>query len=154
MHYRKYAAMLALVLFALPVAASDDEATSPVGLWKTISDTTGKPAGLVEITLKDGLYSGRILQLLEKDPATVCEECTDARKNQPLIGMTFLTGLKKSGDEFDGGEILDPNNGRIYRAKMKLVDGGSKLDVRAYLGFSLLGRTPDLAASEIGRHDA
>ncbi len=134
------AAALLGVLLALAVPASADN-SSPVGTWKTISDETGRASGIVEITEKNGEYSGHIVRLLEKDPDSVCSKCTDARKDQPLVGMVFLSGLKADGDEYTGGEILDPAKGRIYRARMKLVEGGTKLEVRGFIGFSLLGRT-------------
>ena len=117
------------------------DGSSPAGLWQTISDSSGKPAALVEIFESGGRFHGRIVQLLEDDPGSVCTQCTDARKNQPLVGMVFLTGLRADGDEFTGGDILDPEDGRVYRAKIKLIDGGDKLKVRGFLGFSLLGRT-------------
>ena len=128
-----------MVLAGLGLAATP--ATSPVGLWKTVSDETGRPSGIVEIVETGGVYSGRIVKLLEKDPDTVCSKCTDARKDQKVVGMVFLTGLKADGDEFNGGEILDPAKGTVYRAKMKLLDGGTKLEVRGFIGFSLLGRS-------------
>jgi uncharacterized protein (DUF2147 family) len=131
-------ALLALTAAGMAALAGSD---SPVGLWKTISDTTGRPAAIVEISESHGTFQGRIVQLLEKDPAAVCDKCNDARKDQPVVGMVFLSGLKPDDGEFSGGEILDPANGKVYRARMKLVDGGSKLDVRGYIGISLLGRT-------------
>lgn len=134
------AAALLGVLLALAVPASADN-SSPVGTWTTISDETGRASGIVAITEKNGEYSGHIVRLLEKDPDSVCSKCTDARKDQPLVGMVFLSGLKADGDEYTGGEILDPAKGRIYRARMKLVEGGTKLEVRGFIGFSLLGRT-------------
>ncbi|MEF9942731.1 MAG: DUF2147 domain-containing protein, partial [Burkholderiaceae bacterium] len=70
-----------------------------------------------------------------------CDQCSGARKDQPVIGMTILWGLKNEGDEWTGGEILDPKNGKTYKAKAKLVDGGKKLEVRGFLGISLFGRT-------------
>ena len=129
------------LLIALTGSAAGADNTSPVGMWKTISDETGKPSGIVEISEKNGEYSGRIVKLLEKDPDSVCSKCTDARKDQPLIGMVFLSGLHADGGEFTGGEILDPAKGSIYRARMKLVENGSKLEVRGFIGFALLGRT-------------
>jgi uncharacterized protein (DUF2147 family) len=122
-------------------ALAHADAGSPVGTWKTISDETGKPGAIVEISEKDGVYSGRIVKLLEKSPDTVCDKCTDARKDQPVVGMVFLSGLKADGDQYTGGEILDPKNGKIYRARMKLIDGGARLEVRGFIGFALLGRT-------------
>lgn len=129
----------ALALARLASAGSDP--ASPVGLWRTISDKTGKPAAIVEISEKNGEYVGRIVKLLEKDPDSVCDKCTDARKGQPIVGMVFLSGLKADGDEYTGGEILDPAEGKVYRAKMRLAEGGTRLLVRGFIGFSLLGRT-------------
>ena len=117
------------------------ELASPVGFWQTVSDSTGKPAAVVEIFMSGGRFHGRIVQLLEDDPGSVCTQCTDARQGQPVVGMVFLTGLRADGDEFTGGEILDPEDGRVYRAKIKLIDGGDKLKVRGFLGISILGRT-------------
>ena len=117
---------------------------SPVGLWKTIDDQSGKPRGLVRIVENNGEYQGRVEKAFPKpgeDPNPQCEKCDGARHNQPVIGMTILWGLRKQGDEYQGGQILDPENGKIYRSRMKLQDGGTKLDVRGFIGFSLFGRT-------------
>lgn len=122
-------------------AGAHAAADSPVGSWTTVSDETGRANGVVEITEQDGVYSGRIVKLLEKPQDAVCEACTDARKGQPLIGMVFLTGLKADGDHYSGGEILDPKNGKVYSARMKLIDNGAKLEVRGFIGFALIGRT-------------
>src|SRR5215475_14457219 len=117
---------------------------SPVGLWKTIDDNTGKPRGLVRIMEQNGEYQGKVEKIFTapgEDPDPKCEKCDGARRNQPVIGMTILWGLTKQGDEYQGGEILDPENGKVYRAKMKLYGDGEKLGVRGYIGFALLGRT-------------
>jgi uncharacterized protein (DUF2147 family) len=117
---------------------------SPVGLWRTIDDHTGKPRGLVRITETNGEYQARVEKTFPKsgeDPYPKCEKCEGARQNQPVVGMTILWGLKRQGDEYQGGEILDPENGKIYRARIKLEDAGKKLDVRGFIGFSLLGRS-------------
>ncbi|SPA51006.1 DUF2147 domain-containing protein [Cupriavidus taiwanensis] len=135
------AAVLAATL--LGSAAALAQAT-PTGTWKTIDDNTGKPRGLVEITEKNGVYSGRLLKsFVDGDgKPRVCDKCTDARKDQPLIGMTILSGLRKTGDnEWSGGEILDPENGKVYKSKMSLTEDGNKLNVRGFIGISLLGRT-------------
>ena len=74
----------------------------------------------------------------------VCKDCTDERKDKPVVGMTIIRNMKQSADDktvFEGGDILDPNNGKVYKSKMKLVDNGSKLEVRGFVGISLLGRT-------------
>jgi len=135
------AGMFAAVMLASGAALAQ---ATPSGSWKTIDDTTGKPRGLVEITDKNGVYSGRLVKTFGDDDGKpkLCAKCTDARKDQPIIGMTILSGLRKTGDnEWSGGEILDPENGKIYKSKMSLSDDGNKLDVRGFIGISLLGRT-------------
>jgi len=112
---------------------------SPVGVWKTIDDDTKKEKSLVRITESNGVLSGRIEKLLDPDtrPDTVCEKCTDERKGQPVLGMTILRNLKPGADDktvFEGGDITDPNNGKVYRARLKPVDGGRKLEMRGYIG--------------------
>ena len=134
--------LMALALLSSGACAADF--SSPVGLWKTIDDKTGKPGGLVRIFLADGQYQGRIEKIFPEpgeDPDPKCDKCDGPRRNQPVIGMTFMWGITKQGDDYQGGEILDPKTGKIYRAKMNLADGGKKLNVRGFIGFSLLGRT-------------
>ncbi|HEY1148583.1 MAG TPA: DUF2147 domain-containing protein [Pseudoduganella sp.] len=125
---------------ALPAFAQD----TPVGLWKNIDDVSGKPKALIRITETNGVLEGKIEKLFraaDEEQNPVCDKCSDARKNQPIVGMTMLTGLKKDGAEYTGGEILDPNNGKVYRSKLKVADGGKKLEVRGYIGMPLLGRS-------------
>ncbi len=116
---------------------------SPAGLWQTIDDKSGKPRSLVRINEHNGEYSATIEKgLLETDTGdAVCSKCTDKRKDQPIIGMTIANGLKKNGDKYDGGKILDPENGKIYKCKMTLNETGDELEVRGYIGISLLGRS-------------
>jgi uncharacterized protein (DUF2147 family) len=131
--------IIAVLLFA-PFSFAND---SPVGLWKTIDDKTNKPRSIVRIVEENGEFKGLVEKgLVEGESADrVCDKCDPPRKGQKILGMTFMWGLKKDGNEFKGGEILDPDNGKIYKCKMKLVDGGKKLDVRGYIGISLIGRT-------------
>ena len=118
---------------------------TPVGLWKTIDDETKQEKSLVRVSDTGGVLSAKIEKLL--DPArqdAKCDKCTDERKDQPMLGMAIVRGVKKSaGDDalWDGGEILDPNNGKVYKVRMKPVDDGKKLEVRGYIGAPLLGRT-------------
>ena len=127
-------------------ASAPSATPSAAGLWKTIDDDTKAEKSLVRITETGGVLSGRVDKLL--DPNTpkdrTCTACTDERKGQPVLGMVILRGVKREADDptrYDGGEILDPNNGKTYRVRMRLVDNGSKLDVRGYIGTPLLGRT-------------
>lgn len=119
--------------------------TTPVGRWKTIDDETNKPKSIVEIFEKDGLLYGKIEKLFRKpdeDQNPKCEKCTGDKKDQIVIGMQILNGLKKDSDSvWSDGEILDPNNGKTYSCKVTLIEDGKKLKVRGFIGFSLLGRT-------------
>jgi uncharacterized protein (DUF2147 family) len=135
---------LSLLILILTTLAAHAAEPSPVGLWRTIDDNTGKPRGLVRITETNGEYQGKVEKAFPKpgeDSNPKCEKCEGARRDQPVIGMTILWGLKKQGEEYNGGEILDPENGKIYRARLKLDDGGKKLDVRGFIGISLFGRS-------------
>jgi uncharacterized protein (DUF2147 family) len=134
-----FGAMLAGLLAQTPLALA--QATSPVGLWKSIDEETKQPKALIRIAEQGGVLVGKIEKILTDKADAVCDLCPDDRKGKPVQGMTILTGLKKDGEEWTGGEVLDPNNGKIYKAKAKLVDGGRKLDVRGFIGVALLGRT-------------
>jgi len=131
----------ALCLAALAVWASGVELLTPVGRWKTIDDKTGKPKSIVEIYLDNGKFYGRVEATLQPDAKKVCEKCKDARKDQPIAGMIIMRGMVKHGDEYAGGDILDPDNGSVYRCKFRLEEHGNQLSVRGFIGFSLLGRS-------------
>lgn len=108
-----------------------------VGKWKTIDDETNKPKSIVEITEKNGIFSGKIIKLFrspEEDQDPVCEECDpeDGRYMKKIIGMEILRDMKKSGSEYSEGTILDPNNGKIYKCKIWLE--GNNLMLRGYWG--------------------
>ena len=133
--------LLALAGATAPSFAQDG---SPVGLWKNIDDITGKPKALIRISEQRGELSGQIEKLYlmpGADPNPRCDKCSGERKDQPVLGMVFMSGLKKNGNEYSGGEILDPDDGRVYRSKLTLVDGGKKLNVRGYIGVPMLGRS-------------
>jgi uncharacterized protein (DUF2147 family) len=136
-------AALGLAL-ALASGSTFAQAT-PAGLWKTVDDSTKKEKSLVRIVESGGVYTGRVEKVIDPDSPkdAVCKDCTDDRKDQPVVGMTIIRNMKASGDKdvFEGGDILDPNNGKVYSAKLKLVEGGKQLDVRGYIGTPLLGRT-------------
>jgi uncharacterized protein (DUF2147 family) len=118
---------------------------TPAGLWKTIDDETKAEKSLVRISEAGGVFTGKIEKLL--DPAkqdAKCDKCEGDRKDKPVIGMTIVQGVKATegkDNQWDGGEILDPNNGKTYKVRLTPADGGKKLDVRGYIGAPLLGRT-------------
>lgn len=129
-----------LLGFSNAVAA---DTLTPVGLWKTIDDETGKPRSLVRITEVNGELQATVEKGLKKDDTgeAICDKCTDHRKDQKIIGMVIASGLKKDGDVYRGGKILDPTKGKEYKCKMTLSEDGQTLEVRGYIGFSLLGRS-------------
>jgi uncharacterized protein (DUF2147 family) len=136
----RLAAIAGLILTGTLAHAASD---TPVGTWKTIDDTTGKPKSIVQITEQNGTLQAKVLQVLQSDegPHPLCRKCEGARKDQPVEGMVIMWGVHKDDDVWDGGQILDPHNGKTYKVKLSLVDGGAKLDVHGYIGFSLLGRS-------------
>jgi uncharacterized protein (DUF2147 family) len=130
----------AVMLASAAAFAAND---TPVGTWKTIDDATGQAKAIVQITQSNGELQGKVIEVLKSDdgPHPVCSKCEGERKDQPIEGMTILWGLTRDGDSWSGGKILDPHSGKVYKAKMTLTDNGMKLQVRGYIGFSLLGRT-------------
>ncbi len=136
------ASLIAAAVLAAPLAWAQDG--SPVGLWKSIDDSSGKPTALIRITENQGELTGKIEKLFrtpDEDQNPKCVACTDARKNQPILGMTIVSGLKKDGDEYKGGEILDPKNGKVYKSKLTVREGGKKVEVRGYIGMPMFGRS-------------
>jgi len=137
----------ALLITALLVLTGSAFAQAgPAGLWKTIDDTTKKERSLIRISEAGGVFSGKIEKRLDADakPTDVCDQCTDERKNQPILGLTLIRNVRQSADDqglWDGGDVVDPDNGKIYKVRMKPIDGGKKLEVRGYVGMPMLGRT-------------
>ena len=135
--------LIALALAGASLAAAAQ--STPAGLWKTIDDDGKTEKSLVRITDNAGTFSAKVEKVF--DPAKQdarCEECSDDRKNQPVLGMTIVKGVRANLDDkalWDGGEILDPNNGKTYKVRMKPIDGGKRIEVRGYIGAPLLGRT-------------
>ena len=135
--------ILITALLAVAAGAAFAQA-SPVGLWKTIDDETKQEKSLVRIVDTAGVFSGKVEKIL--DPAKQdgkCEKCTDARKDKPVLGMTIVEGVKKNADEpyWDGGTILDPNNGKTYKVRLTPKDGGKTLEVRGFIGFLYRNQT-------------
>jgi len=152
MNTRLRAAFLSLVFLAVipPRAGYSEESasphgapiTTPIGVWKTFDDKTGNARALVRIYEQDGKLFGRIEQSFTPGAEhRACAECTDERKNQPIIGLVIIRNMKQSGSEYNDGDILDPESGSVYRCKMHLEQDGTRLILRGYIGFSLLGRS-------------
>ena len=137
--------IVAAIGLGLGASLANAQAT-PAGVWKTIDDETKKEKSLIRITESGGVYTGKLEKLLDPTakPDAVCDKCTDDRKDKPIVGMTLIKGVKQSDSDkamWDGGEILDPNNGKTYKVRLTPVDGGKTLAVRGYIGAPLLGRT-------------
>ena len=112
--------------------------STPAGVWKTIDDATGKEKSLVRIVETGGVYTGKVEKLLDPESPkdATCKECKDDRKDKPVVGMTIIRNVKANDDKtaYEGGDILDPNNGKVYRVRLRPFDDGKKLEVRGYLG--------------------
>ena len=145
---RAAAAAALLAQLSLPALAQ----MSPVGLWRTISDTDGSVRSEVRITEAAGVVSGRIERVLDAKtkPDAICDACKDERKNKPIVGLEIIRDARQSEGRqvWEGGNVLDPDNGTIYRLKLTPVEGGKKLEVRGFIGFALLGRTQTWVRAE------
>jgi len=111
------------------------------GKWKTIDDETKEAKSIVEVYEKDGKIYGKVVEILnpaKKD--SKCQNCKGEDKDKPILGLTIIKGLKKDGNEYTDGDILDPQKGKLYSCTIKL-DGNDKLSVRGYMGISLIGRS-------------
>lgn len=114
---------------------------SILGKWKSIDEETNKEESVIEIYQENGKFYGKIIQLLDpKKKSSLCENCKGENKNKPIKGLVILNGLKKDGDEWSGGKVLDPNNGKEYKCFTTLKDNNT-MRLRGYIGFSLFGRT-------------
>ena len=134
-----------LITLALAAAAGTALAqATPVGLWKTIDDVSKAEKSQVRISDVGGVLTGKVEKIADptKQDST-CLECSDERKDQKVLGMTIIRGARHDADKdrWDGGEILDPNDGKVYKLLLKPIDGGKKLEVRGFIGVSLFGRT-------------
>jgi len=141
----------AAALAVLPARADE---TSPAGLWKNVDDVSGKPRALIRLTESNGALQGKIEKVFpapNEDPNPTCDKCEGANRNAPVVGLVILSGLSKDGDAYAGGQILDPDNGKVYRSTLRLTDNGKKLSVRGYIGVPMLGRSQTWIRQEQGR---
>jgi uncharacterized protein (DUF2147 family) len=137
-------AVFALLLISVMLTTRIHAAPTPVpvGLWRTFDDKTGRPGGLLRVFERQGTFFARIEQSTTPgDDVRVCTACTDERKNQPMVGLVIMRNMRLAGGQYEGGDILDPRSGSVYRCSFRLVEGGSRLVVRGFIGISLFGRS-------------
>lgn len=125
-------------IVSIVVAAPSWAQMTPEGLWRNIDDKTGEAKAEIRIQGQGGALTGVLEKRLAKDakPDDLCKECSDDRKDKPLLGLEIIRGAKKADgkDVWEGGKILDPENGRNYTLRMTPVEGGKKLEVRGSIG--------------------
>lgn len=133
---------LLLVICGVPLLMTAAESDSPVGNWKTFDDKTGRAKSIVQITEENGALTGKVLEVFESPagPHPLCRPCEGERKDQPIEGMKILWGARWNGASWEDGEILDPENGKIYHLILTLLTSGQKLEVRGYIGIPAIGR--------------
>ena len=132
-HRAAAAAIAAAVLGGIALAQD----ASPVGRWRSYDEKTGQPKSIIEITEVNGELQGKVERAFSPpapSPNPLCDKCSGDRKNKPVVGMQMLWGMKKNGDEYSGGQLLDLETGRELRGRVKVVDGGKKLEVRGSVG--------------------
>ena len=141
MRNKLLATLLALPLLGVSLSAAAADAT---GRWKTIDNETGKAKSIVEISrAANGTLNGRIVELLNPSkPNPVCDKCKDDRKGKPITGMEIIRNMKPEGaNAWAGGTILKPDEGKVYKSKMELVEGGKKLEVSGCIAFICKSQT-------------
>jgi uncharacterized protein (DUF2147 family) len=111
------------------------------GLWEQVDEKTGKAESWFRIAERNGLYEGTIVKIFGEDSNWTCDKCEGADRGKPVLGLTLIKGMHRNGNNYEDGSIMDPRDGTVYRALMRLSPDGQKLEMRGYVGFSLLGRS-------------
>ena len=134
-------AFISWMVIAVTSQAAD--LRSPVGYWQTISDKNGQPRSVMHLYESGGILYGKAIKSLVPGDTfeRPCEVCPGEFHNQPIAGMQVLWGLKEENGEWKGGKVLDADNGSIYKCKLSVSEDGQKLNIRGFIGISLLGRT-------------
>ena len=118
-------------ILALAANCAFAQNDSPIGIWKTVDDETKKVNSEVKIEERGGQLYGTVIKIANPaEQEKICDKCEDDRKDKKVIGMEIIRGLKKNGEVWDGGTILQPTTGRVFKSSIKLVDGGQKLEVK------------------------
>ena len=133
--------MKKIILLLLITISYTTNSQTIFGKWHSFNDETQEVESVIEVYEKDGKAFAKIIEIKNPDRKTaVCDMCKGSNKDKPFLGMEILSGLQMNDDEWSGGKILDPKNGKEYKCYIKLVED-NKLKIRGYIGFSLLGRT-------------
>jgi uncharacterized protein (DUF2147 family) len=137
--------ILIIILFTTTISLSSQ---TIFGKWNSKNDDTGEIDSIIEVYMKEGKAFAKIVEIKDtRRQSAVCDLCTGKNKDKPILGLNILTGLEKDEDEWSGGKILDPRNGKIYKCYIQL-EGSNKLKIRGYIGLAFLGKTAFWERSE------